>query len=187
LVSRSPTAALAAALTLMALGVAGCGSDSGSGTSTDVQSGGAATASGGAVLPPTTAASTTPPAATETATQPTPPPTAAPSTTATGPESQPGGAGDEQPSVIPATFTFGDLGPRPERVEVPPFFTIRVTGVANDRRPHQIVFQSRTIDIPAGKTRSATFPGLKPGTYPVEIDGDPGTAHIVATTDAAGP
>jgi hypothetical protein len=185
LVSRSPTAALAAALTLMALGVAGCGSDSGSGTSTDVQSGGAATASGGAVLPPTTAAPTTPPAAT--ATQPTPPPTAAPSTTATGPESQPGGAGDEQPSVIPATFTFGDLGPRPERVEVAPFFTIRVTGVANDRRPHQIVFQGRTIDIPAGKTRSATFPGLKPGTYPVEIDGDPGTAHIVATTDAAGP
>jgi hypothetical protein len=185
LVSRSPTAALAAALTLMALGVAGCGSDPGSGTSTDVQSGGAATASGGAVLPPTTAAPTTPPAAT--ATQPTPPPTAAPSTTATGPESQPGGAGDEQPSVIPATFTFGDLGPRPERVEVAPFFTIRVTGVANDRRPHQIVFQGRTIDIPAGKTRSATFPGLKPGTYPVEIDGDPGTAHIVATTDAAGP
>lgn len=175
MVSRSAAAVLTS-VALLAL--AGCGSDGTSGTATDVQSGGSATSEGGAVLPPTIAAA--PSTATATGT------TAAPATT-TNPESQPGGAGDEEAAVVPAAFTFGSGGVSPDRIEVPAFFTIRVSGAAEDGQDHELVFQGKTIAIPAGKTRAATVTGLKPGTYPVTVDGAQGAATIVVSSDAAGP
>jgi hypothetical protein len=167
---------LATAVALLV--VSGCGSDDPGAPSATHGEGTPATATGAAVLPPTTST----PAAT--ATMPT---TTAPATTSTGPEDQQGGAGDEQAAVVPATFTFADGGVRPARVEVTPFFTIRLSGVSADGRSHRIGFQGRTIAIPAGTTRSARFTGLKAGTYPVDIDGAAGAAEIVATQDAAGP
>jgi hypothetical protein len=174
LVSRAAAGAIAVAALLV---VSGCGSDDPGAGSATHGVGTPATATGTGLLPPTT--STPAAAATATATT--------PATTPTSPEDQEGGAGDEQAAVVPATFTFAAGGVRPARVEVPPFFTIRLSGVSDDGRAHRIGFQGRTIAVPSGTTRSATFTGLKAGTYPVDVDGAAGAAQIVVTADAAGP
>jgi hypothetical protein len=95
---------LAGALAGVALVAAGCGSDDGDSTA-----------------PSTSAAPTVSiPSATATA------PATRPGTV----ESQPGGAGDEEANVAPATFQIEDDFADPPDVAVPAFFTIRVTGVS---------------------------------------------------------
>jgi hypothetical protein len=103
--------------------------------------------------------------------------------TAPGSEDQPGGGGDEQGAVVSATFSFSGSGVTPTSVRVPAFFGIRVTGVSRDGHPHTIVFQGRTVPVPADGRASATVAGLKAGEYPVEIDGSAGAAKIVASAD----
>ncbi len=152
-----------------ALGTAGCGDDDGAST----------TATGAATTEPAPAATsgpatTAPPAPT---TAPAPAVTT-PGPTTTSPEDQPGGAGDEQPAVVPAVFTIAAGGVTPPRVEVPAFFTIRVTGVSQDGQAHTIAFRGKSADVPAGGRASLRVTGLKAGEYPVTIDGDAGAATI---------
>lgn len=108
------------------------------------------------------------------------PETTAPSH-AVSPEDQEGGAGDEEPIRVPATFTFTRSGAvRPTVVAVPAFFTIALRGVSRDDRPHEIVFRGTTIEVPAGGRASARIEGLEEGRYPVAIDGRENAATIVS-------
>jgi hypothetical protein len=145
-----------ATLAVLALAVAACGSDDGGDTTT---------------APSTNAE----PVVTA------PPPTAtAPATRPGTVESQPGGAGDEEPAVVPATFQIEDEFADPPDVAVPAFFTIRVTGVSADGKPHTIGFQGQSAKVPAGGKASFDVEGLKAGVYPVTIDGRSGAATITA-------
>jgi hypothetical protein len=184
LASRPAIALLAATALLLA---GGCGSDDPGAADATHGEGEPATATGGAVLPPTTATPAPAPAQT-TSTETTPPAaTTPPPTTTTGPEEQQGGAGDEEAAVVPAAFTLVGRSVRPEGIEVPAFFTIRLIGAAADGEHHTMVFRGRTLEVPAGKTASADFKGLKAGTYAVTVDGRKGAATVTVSKDAAGP
>jgi hypothetical protein len=151
---------MTAALVAVALVAAGCGSDGGSTSST----------------PSTNAEPTVSvPAATATATAPASPPGTV--------ESQPGGAGDEQPAVVPATFKINGNFVDPPDVSVPAFFTIRVTGQSGDGKAHTISFQGSSAKIPEGGKASFDVEGLRAGIYPVNIDGRPGAATITTGQD----
>jgi hypothetical protein len=147
---------VAGGLAALALAVAGCGSDDGGDTTTTPSTNAEPTVS------------TPPPTATEPATR--------PGTV----ENQPGGAGDEQPNVVPATFQIEDDFADPADVAVPAFFTIRVTGVSADGKVHTIGFQGQSAKVPAGGKASFDVEGLKAGVYPVTIDGRAGGATITA-------
>lgn len=100
---------------------------------------------------------------------------------AVAPEDQEGGAGDEEPIRVPATFTFTrDGAVRPPVVAVPAFFQIALRGVSRDGEPHEIVFQGTRIAVPAGGRAGARVEGLKEGRYPVAIDGRENAATIVS-------
>lgn len=160
----------AGALAVLALAAAGCGDDDGDVTA-----------------PATNAEPTVSlPASTSTPT-PTPTPTAtAPATRPGTVESQPGGAGDEQANVVPATFQIEDDFADPADVAVPAFFTIRVTGVSADGKVHTIGFQGKSAQVPANGRASFDVEGLAKGVYPVTIDGRPG-AVTITTGEQAGP
>jgi hypothetical protein len=153
----SRRALVSGALAVLALAVAGCGSDGGDTASTPSTN-----------AQPTV--SVAPPAATATT------PATRPGTV----ESQPGGAGDEQPAVVPATFQIEDDFADPPDVSVPAFFTIRVTGVSADGKVHIIAFQGQSAKVPAGGKASFDVEGLKAGVYPVTIDGRTGAVTITA-------
>lgn len=104
----------------------------------------------------------------------------APSTRPGTVESQPGGAGDEQANVIPATFQIDETFALPVNVDVPAFFTIRVTGVSHDGKAHTIGFQGESAKVPAGGQASFDVEGVKAGVYPVSIDNRPGAVTITA-------
>jgi hypothetical protein len=160
----SSRALIAGALATVALVAAGCGSDGGSTSST----------------PPSTNAQPTVSVPT-----PTPTPTAtAPATRPGTVESQPGGAGDEQPAVVPATFKINSNFVDPPDVSVPAFFTIRVTGQSGDGKAHTISFQGTSVKVPPGGKASFDVEGLRAGIYPVTIDGRPGAATITTGQDA---
>ena len=95
-------------------------------------------------------------------------------------ESQPGGAGDEEAAVVPATFRITGDAATPADVAVPAFFTIRVTGVSSDGKAHTIAFEGQSAEVPAGGRASFDVEGLRAGTYPVAIDGRPDAATITA-------
>jgi hypothetical protein len=158
---------LAGALAVTALVAAGCGSDDGDG-------GGTATSA------PTPAPSTN---AAPTVSVPTPTATA-PATRPGTVESQPGGAGDEQPAVVPATFKIDGNAIAPPDVAVPAFFTIRVTGQSSDGQAHTIGFQGQSVKIPPAGKASFEVEGLRAGIYPVTIDGREGAATITTGQDA---
>jgi hypothetical protein len=148
---------LSGALAVLALGLVGCGSDGGDDTSSA----------------PTTNAEPT-------VSVPTTPTATAPATRPGTVESQPGGAGDEQPNVAPATFQIEDDFADPPDVSVPAFFTIRVTGVSADGKVHTIGFQGQAVKVPAGGKASFDVEGLRAGVYPVSIDDRPGAVTITA-------
>jgi hypothetical protein len=146
------------ALAVVALAVAGCGSDDGGDATTTPSTNAEPTVS----TPPATATAT------------------APATRPGTVENQPGGAGDEQPAVVPATFQIEDDFADPPDVSVPAFFTIRVTGVSADGKVHTIAFQGQSAKVPAGGRASFDVEGLRAGVYPVTIDGRPGAVTITA-------
>lgn len=153
---------LTGTLAALALVAAGCGSDDGT---------------------TTTATPSTNPEPTVS----TPTPTAtAPATRPGTVESQPGGAGDEEAAVLPATFKIDGNAVQPPDVAVPAFFTIRVTGQSADGEPHTIRFQGKTAKIPPAGKASIEVEGLKAGIYPVTIDGRTGAATIT-TGEPPGP
>jgi hypothetical protein len=183
-VARRPQAVLALAA-VVTLAAAGCGSD------------GPATVSGGpASAPPPTASSAVPttatprPAtATETPTQAAP----APTTTATAPtattgvpsgggESQPGGAGDEEPARTPAAFRVGAAAITPRKVTVAAFLAVDVALTAQGQS-RTIVLDAPgggTFQVAAGGTRHVRLAGLKPGDYPLTSGGARATLHVVS-------
>jgi len=93
-----------------------------------------------------------------------PPPDAAPPGGAEhkreNPESQPGGAGDEEAARAPAMFTGRGGRVRPRVVRVPPFLAIRAELRSADGRDYQIFFGKKVLR--SGK--ALTLDGLRPGT-----------------------
>jgi hypothetical protein len=154
LASRAAAAALVAAVVLV---LAGCGEER------DPRA--------------TTPAPTEPPSSA-------PPPAATPSddapSTEPSPEEQEGGAGDEEPIRVPATFTFTRAGIRPPVVAVPAFLPVELAGVSRDRHPHTLNFQGTVVEVPAGGRASVRLDGLKAGRYPVAVDGRENAVTIVS-------
>ena len=137
--------AVACALVLMAAG-AGCGGGSGK------ENGSKQPAAPGA----RTATARTQTHAT--ATQPRPEATPKP------PEQQPGGAGDEQPARVPASFTGRAGLITPRAVHVPPYIAVGVELRSADGRPYGLRFGGRLLRAGGGRgSDSATLSGLRPG------------------------
>jgi hypothetical protein len=102
-------------------------------------------------------------------------------------ESAPGGAGDENPIRVPATFTFRDGRLEPSRIEVPAFLAIELAVVSNDGRPHAVTVEARgrrRLLVPPGGRASLRLSGLRPGRYRVVPDGAAEPAVLVAGADA---
>jgi hypothetical protein len=76
-----------------------------------------------------------------------------------GPESQPGGAGDEEPARSPATFTGSGGRIRPALVQVPPFISVQVSLRSGDGGSYGLTIGGRSVR--SGKP--VTLDGLRPG------------------------
>ena len=145
--SRKFVPALAIAL-LLAL--AGCGGDDEEPSAT---------------TPVATAPTETAATETETATVPTVESTVTESAPeATGPEDQPGGAGDEEPARTLALFTAENGRITPRVVRVPAFISIQVELRSEDGREYGLRFGDVTITAGGGLNSVATtIDGLRPG------------------------
>ena len=159
----APAAAFAAAL-LGGAPLAGCGADDEPDRITTQAAPRPTT-----VTTATAPATTMPPAATATARA----TTAQAPRTAPGEEGQ-GGGGDEEPIRVPATFAVRGTRIEPSQVTVPAFLRVQVTAASADHRDHtvQVAAGRRVVlRVPAGGRASGTVPGLRPGSYPVTVDG----------------
>jgi len=101
-----------------------------------------------------------------------------PTVTATSPEEQPGGVGDEEPARTPALFTGRDGRIRPRVVRVPPFIAIHVELHSGDGAAYELRFGKRVL----GDGRSADFVGLRPGRSLVG-EASSGSVRIVADAE----
>lgn len=120
----------------------------------------------------TTATSTTP-ATTSTTT---PPPTSTEGTggAAAPPESDPGGAGDEEGVRVPAAFSVGAGAASPRAVSVPAFLRIELRVKSSDGKPHTVrvaTVAGSALEVPASGTATRSFSGLAKGTYALLVDG----------------
>jgi hypothetical protein len=162
------TAALACASVLgVAAGACGGGGGGGETTTTAPTTGPASTAA----APATT--QTEPVATAPSAT--TPPPDA------TGPEGQPGGAGDEEPIRVPARFSIRAGRLTPPEIAVPAFLRIGLAVSSRDGRAHEVLLAApRTVvlRVPAGGRASTTIPGLRKGRWEISVDGRPAGALV---------
>ena len=156
-------AGLAALLALMA---AGCGGDKKSSSATPP-----------AASAPTTTA--TAPAATTPST-----PTTAKPPAKTSPESQPGGAGDEEPARVEAALTGrgGTIGPR--EVRVPPYIAVEITLHSADGRDYAVTVNGKRVSAGAGNpSGSISLSGLRPNaSYTVKAS-DGRTIKVVASAE----
>src|SRR4051812_591599 len=84
--------------------------------------------------------------------------------TATSPEDQQGGAGDEEPARSQALFTGKGGRIRPTVVRVPSFIAIRVELHSGDGKAYALRFKGRILQVD-GTIRSVSrnFAGLRPG------------------------
>jgi hypothetical protein len=77
---------------------------------------------------------------------------------------------------VPAIFTVISSGSlRPATVSVPRSVPIDLTVVSRDGRSHTAVLRSpspRSLKIGAGGRVSVLISGLRPGRYPLELDGN---------------
>ena len=135
-------------------------------------------------------ATTPPPAAEPTASTSAPPPST-PSTTPqaqpppeTGPEDQPGGAGDEEPARVEAALTGrgGRIGPR--EVRVPPYIAVEVTLYSADERGYSITVGGKRVKVgPGDRSGSISLDGLRPNaSYTVKTSGGR-TIRVVASAE----
>ena len=76
------------------------------------------------------------------------------------PESQPGGAGDEEAARSPAMFTGRGGKITPRVVRVPPYLAVRAELRSADGRDYKIFFGTKVLR--SGK--ALTLDGLRPGT-----------------------
>ncbi len=106
---------------------------------------------------------------------PTPPPDA------TGPEAEPGGAGDEEAARSRLRVVVDGEGITPPRVKVPAFLAVRIT-VRNDL-PRRVTVAVRGVHPPvrvrARSTRSFNADGLQRGEYQIDA-GAAGRGMLVA-------
>jgi hypothetical protein len=101
----------------------------------------------------------------------------------TSPEEQEGGAGDEEPIRVPATFTFTRAGVRPPVVAVPAFLAIRVQLRSADGVEYELTGGGKTIKA-GGEIESAgtTFDGLRTGEKLV-LSGPQGKVTVIANAE----
>jgi hypothetical protein len=171
-----PFAALAASTALFAAGCGGSSSSSGSATTTATAPPATTTTGTGtgplAHAPEPTTSTPTP---TNPNTNAAPPAPSTPAgTTPTTPETKPGGAGDEQPVRVPASFTVRGGRLTPATITVPPFLSVQVTVAAADGAPHTVLLRTptpQTLRVAGGKRASVRLAGLRAGRYAVELDG----------------
>jgi hypothetical protein len=169
-----PLAAVAASSALIATG---CGGSSSSGSASTAATAPAATTTTGTGTGPLAHAPepTTPiPTPTNPNTNAAPEPMTPTTPGRTTPETKPGGAGDEQPVRVPATFVARGGKLRPATITVPPFLAVQVTVVAADGKAHTVLLRTpkpQTLRIPAGQRASVRLAGLRAGRYAVELDG----------------
>jgi hypothetical protein len=159
---------------LLALAAAGCGGSSG-GTPSSSPADTNPVASAPDAKPP-------PPDATQPGTGPvTTPAQSAPQTTP-----RPSNGGGEQQVRVPATFTVVAGRLEPPTITVPPFLAVEVTVLAADGRAHRLTVRTpapHTLTVAAGGRAAVRIPGLRAGSYAVELDGHRAGA-IVAGGDA---
>jgi hypothetical protein len=99
------------------------------------------------------------------------------------PESQPGGAGDEEPARALALFSGENGKITPPVVRVPAFISIRVELRSGDGAEYSLRFGGRSIEVGAAlNSVSTTFDGLRPGAKLVGT-GPFGKVRIEATAE----
>lgn len=108
--------------------------------------------------------------------------------TATSPEDQPGGAGDEEPARSEVVLDFSEQGLSPAEVRVPPFIPV-VLVIRSDGTEYDLSYTAPAAGGGANGTTEADFDidGLRPGqTIEVEERNTDSTATIEAS-DEVGP
>jgi hypothetical protein len=151
-------------LAALALIAGGCGSSS----STTATTGTAPVAS----APDATAP---PPDATQPGTGPASTPTAptTPSQT-TAPSGSSGTSKGSQPTIVPANFAVKGGKLIPPGVSAPAKVPIDITMVSKDGKAHQVLLEippkPRTLGVPASGRLIVRVPGLRAGTYGIELD-----------------
>jgi hypothetical protein len=169
LTDRAPAAAVLTAVAV--LGLAGCGSDNESKSTT---------AAAQSTNPVATAPSaTTPPADATT-------PATGPDAVTTSPESQQGGAGDEEGVRVQASILLDNNKVVPTVVKVPAFLPIELVVVSVEGVDRRLTVatkggEKQTFEVPALKHRSFDLPGLPKGSHQIYLDGKPS-----ATLDVGG-
>ena len=154
------SSALVPLLAVAALTAAGCGGDD-------------EKASGVSTTPPPEAPAT----ATTTTPQAQPPPE-------TGPEDQPGGAGDEEPARVEAALTGrgGRIGPR--EVRVPPYIAVEVTLHSADGRDYSVTVNGKRLSAGSGNpSGSISLSGLRPNASYLVKASDGRTVKVVASAE----
>jgi hypothetical protein len=169
---------LAAVVIALALAVSGCGGD---------EEESASTAPTTAVTD--TTATETEAAETETETEQEPPEAETETALAeTGPEDQPGGAGDEEPARTLALLTAEDGRITPRVVRVPAFIAIQVELRSKDGREYGLRFGDVTITAGGGlNSVSTTIDGLRPGKAITGEPTGPGNPVRIEATAEPGP
>ncbi|MFN2616846.1 MAG: hypothetical protein ABR581_06945 [Thermoleophilaceae bacterium] len=104
------------------------------------------------------------------------------------PEEQPGGAGDEQPARVPASFTGRGGRISPRTVHVPPYISVLVRLRSVDGLPYRLRFPGATIvaGVPHRKD-STTMDGLRPGSSVRGVSLPGGSAVRVVADAEPGP
>lgn len=157
------------ALLLVTAGCGGGSEPSTTGVTPPVASAPDATAPPPDATAPAPTPTQTVPSAPRTDTQGTTP--AAPPTPPTEPD-----AGDEQPIRVPATFTIAGGRLSPRTITVPPFLAVEVSAAAPDGGDHVVVVKTpgpHTLSVHGGRRAAVRLPGLRAGSYAVELDGRP--------------
>jgi hypothetical protein len=100
------------------------------------------------------------------------------------PEQQPGGAGDEQPARVPASFTGRGGNVSPRTVHVPPYIAVLVELRSSDGRSYALRFPGAAVRVAAARrTDSALLNGLRPGRSVSGTQAGGGTVRIVANAE----
>jgi hypothetical protein len=106
----------------------------------------------------------------------------------TGPEDQPGGAGDEEPARTLALFTASDDRISPRVVRVPAFIAIQVELRSKDGREYGLRFGDVTITAGGGLSSVSTkIDGLRPGKAITGEPTGPGNPVRIEATAEPGP
>jgi hypothetical protein len=106
----------------------------------------------------------------------------------TGPEDQPGGAGDEEPARTLALLTAEDGRITPRVVRVPAFIAIQVELRSKDGREYGLRFGDVTITAGGGLSSvSTTIDGLRPGKAITGEPTGPGNPVRIEATAEPGP